>query len=253
MLSPFQSSKALVSRAQEHFNQFNELQNAYVASNIDRFYTELDEERGEILCKIKIPSIDERLPVLVFDTVNALRSALDHAVFDSARVLGSDPDPTDTKFPFGKELADLQGELQKQKTRNIPLAIRPLLISFEPYKSGKNGLWQLNQLRNQKIHRILQPMALGNEGIGIKSNFSGSFYLIEDCSRWDEDEGVLTFAIFDAAGTTADLKAHIRPIMGISFGQPLYGPKADDVLSHFIDVVDRTILSIESETARLKI
>ena len=91
MLAPFKSSKMLLSRARDHFNQFDELQRAFITNEPQAVFSEADAETGELLAKAHIPSIDEQMPVIAFDIINCLRSALDHAVFDSARVLGGDP------------------------------------------------------------------------------------------------------------------------------------------------------------------
>lgn len=250
MLSPFESSRMLIDRAREHFDQFDELQRSFVTKSEEGVFTEIDAETGKILCKVKPPEIDRRMPVILFDLINGLRSALDHAVFDAARVLGAEPNPERTKFPFGETIDNLRGDLKRAK--DIPAALHPLLESYEPYKGGAKGLWNLNKLRNQKIHRILQPVALGSAGIGIGGNFTGALKIVQDCSRWDDDQGVLTFAIL-YADSSPEANAHIHPILGVSFGPPFYGANAAEAMKYMIEVVEGVVVGIKSEAARLKV
>lgn len=242
----------LISRAWEHFNQFDELQRIFVAEAPKGIFAEVDSDTGHIFGKVKVPDLDQRMPLLIFDLVNALRSALDHAVFDSARVLGGSPNPRDTKFPFGLTAEEARKNLDRYKATEVPLAMRPFLLSFGPHKGGKNNLWELNQLRNQKIHRILQPMALGSAGVGIRTNFSGTIHIVQDCSRWDDENGVLTFVIIDKR-TSPHLFPYVRPMLGISFGPPWYGYKTVEILGDLLKIVDGVVLGIERETARLKV
>lgn len=268
MLTPFESSKMLVSRAREHFDQFDEMQCRFITAKPQRIFAEKDRDTAKVMLKVEPPTMDGRLLVIVFDIVNCLRSALDHAVYDSARVLGGSPKPSNTKFPFGKDLREATENLDRHKASEVPLAIRPFLLAFEPYKRGKEHLWELNQLRNQKIHRILQPMAVASHGVvtggihivnsarGTITDPLGRRVAIErDCSVWDDDKGVLTFAVL-APGTRLEHCPEIKPTLAIGFGEGTHFPRFDpavELLKMYLEIVDRIVLGIERETARLKI
>lgn len=124
MLEPFKSGKLLVARALEHFNQFNHVERGLLAKKPYSFFADIDPQTRQTRCKVKVSTdLGTKLPVIAFDIVNCLRSSLDHAVFDSARGLGGNPNPAGTKFPFGKTSADAAKDLNRYKANDVPLAI----------------------------------------------------------------------------------------------------------------------------------
>jgi hypothetical protein len=243
----------LLGRARDHFNEFDTVQRLVATSGKQMAFTEPDPQTGDLFLKVKVPDLDERLPAIAFDIVNNLRSALDHAVYDGARVLGGNPTPRNTKFPFGKDIDDVKRDLAKYKASEVPVAMHSVLLGFEPYKRGKEALWEFNEMRNQKIHRILQPMSLGSSGVDIGGSFERLHFHC-DCSIWDDEKGELTFAIL---GPSSRMKpdAQIHPVLriGLGPGTALGGYEAVEVFRHFLEVVDRVIQDIERETARLKV
>lgn len=252
MLAPFKSSKLLVARAHEHLNQFNHVENGFRAKNPYSFFSDIDPDTGETRCKVKVAGdIGNKMPVIAFDIVNCLRSALDHVVYDSARELGGKPVGRNTKFPFGDTAKRAEDELNSYKASEVPKSIRPCILSFEPYKGGKEALWELNQLRNQKIHRVLQAVSAYSGGVSFRG---GGFMsaTVSTGSEWDHANGELTYMRLQPG---AKMNIQIDPNVRIGFGDiDLFGTKsASEVFGDFLEVIERIILAIEAETIRLKV
>lgn len=252
MLKPFKSSKLLVARAREHFDQFKYVQSSFLARRPYGFFSDTDPDTREIRCKVKVnDDLGIKMPVIAFDIVNCLRSSLDHAVYDSARAIEGNPKPSGTKFPFGSTPEDAARNLDRYKGNEIPVAIRPFLLSFEPYPTGKEAIWELNELRNQKIHRILQAIAASSGGVGF-GNGTITHATMSFASEWDHERGELTYMRLQPG---AKMQMRIDPMISIGFGNiGLFGTKsAVEVFSNFLEVVERIVLAIEAETFRLKI
>lgn len=157
--APFQSPKLLVERSRFHLRNFEVKEGSYFDRKPYVMTQEDDSQRNSKFFKFKFTRpIPVELSVVAFDAINCIRSALDHAVFDAAVQVSGRPDPKATKFPFGNDAASAEKDLQR-KHSEIPESLVPLLLSFEPFKNGRNALWELNDLRNQKIHRMLAPAA----------------------------------------------------------------------------------------------
>lgn len=250
MLKPFKSSKILIARALEHFNQFQHVERGILAKKPYSFFTDIDPETGETRCKVKVVTdLGDKLPVIAFDIVNCLRSSLDHAVYDSARALGGNPKPSGTKFPFGKTAADARADLDRYKGNEVPVAIRPFLLAFEPYQGGKEAIWELNELRNQKIHRILQAVAVGSGGVGFGNGYIANA-TISTASEWEHVNGELTYMRLQPG---AKMQIQVNPTISIGFGDiGLFGTKsAVEIIGDFLKIIERIVLAIEVETKRL--
>ena len=169
MFKPFETAKALIDRAHKDIREFEEVEAEYVDPTNDayRFLGNIDPQTGNKTFKaLLVKPIPPALSVIAFDIVNCLRSALDHAVFDSAAELGGSPNIKSTKFPFGRDLAKARDDF-RGKGREVPKSIHPKLFSFEPYKGGRMGIWEFNELRNYKIHRTLAPASARTGQVGL--------------------------------------------------------------------------------------
>ncbi len=250
MLKPFDSSRLLISRAKKHLDDFNSIESGFVSDKPYRTFSENDPETGEELLKIAVGKAPEDLSPIAFDIVNCLRSTLDHAVFDSARAIGGKPKPKFTKFPFGKTQAQAKSNLDRYKDSEVPKAIRPFLIAFEPYEGGKHALWELNEIRNGKIHRILQSIALVGQGVGTGNGHIG-YASFNPVSEWDDVKGELTFC---RVGPGAKYNTKMHPTIQVIFDDvPRFsGQPAAKILRKFTEITQRIFLGIEAETDRLK-
>ncbi len=236
-------------RAGEHLDQFNHLERVFVAKNPYTRFREIDPDTGEHVFKVRASEPSHKLSAIAFDIVNCIRSSLDHAVFDSARMIGGNPVPKYTKFPFGKTADDAARDLNRYKDSEVPQAIRPFLLSFEPHQGGKKALWELNELRNSKIHRILQAFPIASGGVGFGAGHIGNVTL-STCNEWDDERGELTYMRFEAG---AEYNIDIDVTVNVTLGDvSLLGNKpAAEIFSEFIKVVESIRLRIKAESERL--
>ncbi|WP_033927149.1 hypothetical protein [Sphingomonas sp. 35-24ZXX] len=249
MLEPFVSSKLLLDRAREHLDQFNHLERIFVSENPYTRFREIDPNTGEHLLKVKAGQPSVKLSAIAFDIVNCVRSALDHIVYDSARMVGGNPKPKDTKFPFGKTADAAAANLGRYKDSEVPDAIRPYLLAFEPYKGGQEALWEINELRNCKIHRILQSFAMASGGVGFGNGYITQA-TVSTCNEWDDDRGELTvMRIAPGAEYNIQMRISVRVILGDT---SLLGHKpAAEIFGKFIEVGERILLGVKAESERL--
>ena len=127
---------------------------------------DFDDETGQQVHKVRTARLPGRIRTLVKDAAENLRSALDHAVYGSARALGVD-DPRHTGFPFAETPAGVLGELGKERLKGNPPGTRAFLVGFEPHANGNQVLWGLNRLRAPNTHRILSPVLLNAVGTSV--------------------------------------------------------------------------------------
>ena len=246
----FESAKVLINRVKTHHLRDFEVKEAWFASKKPYdLFSEKDQRSGMILMKARIRRpIPGELSAIAFDIVNELRSSLDHVVFDSAVLLGGDPSPKYTKFPFGKSPEQAENDLRRQHSE-VPESLWPFLLGFEPHKGGKESLWELNELRNHKIHKILVGFLAASGGVGFGGRIEHVRF--DAFSEWDSSKGELTYMRI-APG--AKLKGGtIDPRIKVAFGEDteFANQSAFRVLCRMTEVVDRIVKGIEAEAFRL--
>lgn len=199
MSGPFDSPLALLDRANFHITELEEqIRKAPLA--VSGSFTEMDAPGVNVRFKVKVESeIPVSLAVVVFDVFGELRSALDHAVYAAAIGITGNPDPSGTKFPFGKDADTVRGNFNQNKSLTEALSgLRELCVGFEAYPAGWNELvWGLNQMRNKKMHRALAVMAVSSEQVGFSGGESFQAKGLRTLSSWDAETKELTFMTMD--------------------------------------------------------
>lgn len=248
MKPSFTSAKILYNRAIKHLNELTKIEDEYNSSNPYTVFTTPPIGAAPGYLKVRV---NQRFPTgsaaVVFDIVNCLRSALDHAVYDAAVELGNNPAPKNTKFPFGRTKEAASTDLNRKKAE-IPDEMKSFLLDYEPYEGGKLGLHYLNALRNEKIHRLLSEMYTTSHGMGFRE--SGSYRLPgADINIWDAEKSELTIREFYSSPGSA------LPIVYVSLvfaSTALEGQKAIPTINKFAKHTLDIIQGIQAETARLK-
>src|ERR1700724_3807712 len=162
----FKSSKRMLGRAKHHL--------ADLERRIDVFQkqpwtavVEKDADGVGNLVKVKFGRpIDEDLANIVFDCANNLRTVLDQMAFGIAVRHTTNASPKSAKFPFGPTETDMLNN-RKGGCKDLPTEIGDLFEAFKPYKRGNNALWAMNELCNAPKHKLLYPLAMGYDGLGI--------------------------------------------------------------------------------------
>jgi hypothetical protein len=191
---PFHSAQLLIQRAQENVIVFSKIHDEFFNCDSIEVCREHSERTREYIYTAKFPvHFPEILSAIAFDVINELRSALDHAIYDAAVEAGGCPDPTDTKFPFGKTMEQAKRQLDLKNLAQVPDGIRKLAMEFEPYEGGRYRLYELNQIRNQKIHRILSVFDNTPTGISVRGDLSLRRAHLKWMETWDSSKRVLTF------------------------------------------------------------
>jgi hypothetical protein len=250
MKPDFHSAKVLLTMAEVHIGEFERVALAYVNGRPYTLFTEVDPKSGNTLFKAKIAHEPPKiLSAHAFVILSCLRSSLDHAVYDSARILGGHPKPESTKFPFGPTRRQAKKDLEKKKSQ-VPPELARFLLKLKPYKRGNRALWAMNQLRNQKIHRTLSVMAIANRGIGFGVGHIGLLEAFSVSSRWNSRKMELTY-MAAAKAEDININIHIQPLVILGYGTPLAGKPAVPALKQLLGVAVGIVLGIEAETPRL--
>jgi hypothetical protein len=169
-------------------------------------------------------------------------------------LLGANPNPKNTKFPFGPTKKSAEDNLDRTRKSDVPLAIRPYLIScgpFDPNDGGDESLFGLNEIRNGKIHKTLAEVAAARGAMGFSdANWTNGSITLSTIDIWDSEKRELTYMRAKVIGH-ADMQVHITVSVAFANGSPFAGRQAAHTLREVAKVFDRVVLGIEAETTRL--
>lgn len=253
----FKSPRALFDRAVRHINEYIE-ESAKVASQIkyDGPYISLDSETQENLHSIRVTNDVDLLPLgcVAFDAISCLRSVMDQVVFAATSFITGKENPKYTKFPFGESEDDARsqfGKVGKNKGSafDVPENIHDLLISFGPFKEGRNGLWQFNRVRNTGIHRVIAPSAVAaRRPLRFDRGVMGSIKFVNE---WSPETKEAVF-LREKGNFGADFSYQITGI-DISFGNDteLAEHRVVDSLHALAKTTAKIIMQVEAECKRV--
>lgn len=251
-MDKFASPNILLSRAKMHITELRTWLDIYKNQEVFENITHYDQRLNQTFHKLRLtvepPAI---VAAIAFDALNCLRSALDHAVYEASVELGAKPKPKYTKFPFGDDAAAAAADLPRKRAE-VPDSIRPLLLSFKPYKAenGGNGvLWGLNNLRNSKIHQILTPFI--SRGVGTHVHSGLAIGAVQIRSDWDSESRMYTYCV-----TEGHLPHffQFRFSVNVAFDDStaFSGKLAFDTFVEMAQLCDRIVAEIQAETYRLQ-
>lgn len=253
MANPFASAYALLERASAHLDELNCKIGQFQARRPYRIISSahpLIPKRSFL--KARVDELPPQIPCIVFDAVNCLRSALDHAVYESTLVLSGEKNPNSTKFPFGDDL-DLVRKEFKRGASGVPEALREFLIEFEVRRDGKNqSVWALNKVRNGVIHRILTPMAqnIAQSSLAVGAQgASGGVEFLAGMNDWNEVTRELTYAEIEGAHGAVAVHVEIAP--SFTMGSHFPAKPVVRTLREVSGIVEGIVRGIEAETDRL--
>jgi hypothetical protein len=211
-----------------------------------------DNQTGQHVFRVKItgPDLPPKVSNIVKDAAGNLRDALDHAVYSAAVVLVGGK-PTDTGFPFAKDLAGVRGELNGKRLAGNPPEIRALLESFCPYEGGNATLWAMNQIRNPNTHRFIVPVGSAITGTSIGISFalpSGNCTI--GYSKWDAARNEVEYM---RLGPGSHMNHQVNVTMSVAFEgiDAVNGKPVVPTLNLMADEADRIVAAIEAETLKV--
>ncbi len=250
-MSSFASPKLLIGRARTHILDLNAAITAFFNTRPHSTAIYPDNDAKQTVYAIRLTAqLPESLTVIAKDAAGNLRDALDHAVYACACDLAGG-EPKNTGFPFAKNAAGVRGELNGDRLRGNPPAIRPLLEGFCPHEGGNDLLWGLNSIRNPNTHRILVPVgqAITHQSLGIESaTITGNSQI--GYSRWNAAKNEVEYM---RLGFGSNAKFNVQAAFTVSFEgvNALSGKPVIPVLNAIGSEVERVVLAIEAETNRL--
>lgn len=219
-------------------------------------HVSLDSETQENLHSIRITNDIDLLPLgcVAFDAISCLRSVMDQVVFAATSLVTGKENPKYTKFPFGESEGEARsqfGKIGKNKGSafDVPEILHDLLISFGPFKEGRNGLWQFNRVRNTGIHRVIAPSAVAvRRPFQHNSGVTGSVKFVNE---WNPETREAIF-LREKDNFEADISYRITGI-DISFGNDteLAEHRVVDSLHALATTTATIIKQVESKCERV--
>lgn len=247
----FESPRALLKRGREQIEEAGQLIRSFFERKPYTRVIDIDRETAQEVHKVRLTAnIPGAVRVAVKDASSNLRDALDHAIYAAAVCLvGGDPD--NTGFPFARDAAGVQGELNGPRLKGNPPELRPLLASFEPHEGGNKLLCGLNRIRNPNTHRILVPVGsagMAPESFMRKATITGGFKF--GYSQWDAAKNEIEYL---RVGLGSKYDYEVKVAFFVQFGDVpiLGGMELIRTLHAIAGEVERVVEGIENETARL--
>ena len=179
---------------------------------------------------------------------------MDQVVFAASCVIKKSDNPDRTKFPFAKAEDDARKQFEAGGRNpggasGVPVELHNVLMSFEPFKGGRYGLWGFNSIRNTGIHRVIAPSAVAvMRPVQFNNGVMGSIKLV---SEWDASKRQATF-LREKDNYFADISYQIKGI-DISFGAgtELPGKPVLSALEHLSSITLQIIESVKHETKKI--
>ncbi len=246
---PLHSSKYCLSHAKHRINELIGVINSFAETNPCKSFIEIDANTGESVLKVKLTKpMPVDVPGIVFDALNCLRSALDHAgyaVCIAARINGQN-----AHFPFGDTVGEVIGRAKGNgRSRDIPQEIFNAMVDCKPYLCGNNTLWALNRLCNRNKHDFIIPYAVASPVFAW--SISNNFQSVRASQRkWDRAKNEMEVAravpgvkFQDNINFSAYVIFEEMEVVGL---RPV-----DNVLNEMLEAVCASLSTISKEAYRL--
>lgn len=252
----FESPRALFNRANEHVEEYRKISLETIPYFEYKEEVFFDEGTQENLHAIQLSEDIDLLSVgcVAFDAISCLRSVMDQVVYAATCVITASKnrgfDPKKVKFPFSEKLTDARKQFEKKgPAYEVPVELHNILMSFEPFKGGRYGLWEFNEIRNVGIHRVIAPSAVAVRGPFKGYNgVQGSFKFVNE---WDPSNRKAIF-LREKDNHFYDFSYEIERI-DISFGPDteLAGKRVLEALYHLSSVTFNIIEIVQQETEKI--
>lgn len=247
---PFKSPKALIHRARENRVEFNNRAKAFIETKPYTQFIDPEPETGFYLLKIRLTQeFPDAITAVAGDALKNLRDALDQILCASLLVLRPKTSQSGVYFPFGDDAASLEYAIAKG-CEKFPPEIKAIVRNFNPHKGGDAVFWALSRFAKVK-HRSL--FELGTEIDSVEVNLlEVMFGSAPIRPYWDSAKKELVIS-----RTTKDREPgyDLDTAFHIAFGdvEAVGGFPAVPVIDYLTNVVERVLMAVEAETARLYI
>ena len=190
--------------------------------------------------------IPDDISAAIGDTVNNLRSALDHLACCLATHNGA-TNISGTYFPFAGNKQEFELAATQRKIKRLSSSARDLISALQPYKGGNTFLWTLNKLATQDKHQSLVAIAAvpqGWHGLFEMQALSTEPHVFE-AARWvrlDQDQAILRYP----AGGNFEGELEITVDVAFDEIEPIKNQPVLTVLNQHAGLVKRIILLFEN-------
>ncbi len=154
-----------LSRAKDLLESLKHELSVFLDSKPYRIATKRDNERRLIYFLSEVREIPEKIPTLVGEILQNLRSALDHKAYELF-TRNSNGDGRHVYFPIAVDQVSYEAN-KERKTKGLSQAAKNFIDSIKPYKEGNIILWQINELNNLDKHRALVTSGSAFQGMDI--------------------------------------------------------------------------------------
>lgn len=248
----FEGARELIRWAREDIQELKVLTKRF-AEDGDAYhqFVEFDPEAGDYALKVRVADVPSALRKRATFALWGIKHALDHAMRAAIMEI-TGGDPGDVHFLFSSHPNDMRARLHGPNSK-YPLAIRPLIESFQIYPTGdgyaggNDPFCELSKLANTSKHGVAlsaRPRAqlTGISGVGL----SGGIRV--HARGWDSSKQELIVARFGRK-TDAEVKVHLAVVISFTDLNGLRGVQAADVLSGYALSADSAVEQLEAEAA----
>jgi hypothetical protein len=246
----FESPKILVEGAKESLLDFESRSSDFVKTCKHEVVAKLDNKSGQ---KIIIARFSQKIPgkvrLLASGIVNDLRHALDQSVSAAAVCLGRS-DSKGVYFPIGKSIDDLSRDV-KTKCANVHPALVAHLLTFKPHfaEGADNVLWGLSRMAASNKHRQILGLSAKPTGLQLNNGlFVGNTSL---GLKWSHLKNEAEIARVDY-GSQVQMDFSLSLQIIINDAEVFARKPAADVFRDLTTKVEHVVLSIETETGRIR-
>lgn len=172
-------------RAGETANELGALVTSFMRSQPVQIEGRVDAAGADTVRVTSIKETPTRIPILLGEVLQGLRSALDNLMWALVEARGGTPG-RNTFFPI-MENEDAYNRLDLERQLGPELAA--VIGSLQPFKGGNDSLWQLHHLDIRGKHRALVPVpvAVHSSDLGIGAKLRKQF---GEFQEWLVAEGI---------------------------------------------------------------
>lgn len=233
-------------RAQKHLDEVLAILKGCAYGNC-YFIPELDEETQCIFLSARLPSPPPELSVVAGDFLFAVRSALDHLVWQL--VISNGAAPTDRNmFPITRSPDDFKRDVAKgRRLDGVSAQAQGIIEGLQPYHTGTNPLGRLTELHNVDKHRTLNLTPVVASSTTLAWERDGEIVLHTHIGDEEVRHGAYLGGVgIPQAMFPKNVKVYGHAALFIAFDDPtadeLEPLRVDSVLQEILEFVRHTVV-----------
>jgi hypothetical protein len=160
---PLRGVRLKLDRAEQHLETLNGETDAFFQRDPYFVSYERKPDGSEHVFRVHIREAPPlAFGLLIGDSLQNMRSALDHLVWQLAILSGSNPPYRQTAFPVCETPESFRSKGTRDKVRSLAAEHRARIQGMQPFQVGgaakDHWLWHLNELSRIDRHRVLHPI-----------------------------------------------------------------------------------------------